>query len=141
MFGGQALSAAASQLDEGPLCCASPAEPGAVSRFDQAVRAASCPTGMNRRWFISTLGDEGDRQEHTGAPKARTPQAACGRRPEITNGCFVDANHETGEPEPRAALEKPDGRIWVGSASSRCSEAVAATAWLFSSRSYGRTTS
>ena len=39
--------------------------------------------------------------------------AACGRVPVATNGCFVDAELERGRSERRAALQKPDGRVWV----------------------------
>jgi len=36
-----------------------------------------------------------------------------GRLPEIANGCFVDAKHEKAGAERLAAMEKPDGRVWV----------------------------
>jgi hypothetical protein len=35
-----------------------------------------------------------------------------------TNGCFGDVEPEGSRLERRAALEKPDGRVWVGSVSS-----------------------
>ena len=37
-----------------------------------------------------------------------------GRVPVATNDCFVDVELEIGRSEPRAALEKTDGRVWVG---------------------------
>ena len=38
-----------------------------------------------------------------------------GRVPVATNDCFVDVELERGRSEPRAALEKTDGRVWVES--------------------------
>ena len=40
--------------------------------------------------------------------------AACGRLPEITNGCFVEAKHENFVAECRTTSEKLDRRVWVG---------------------------
>jgi hypothetical protein len=42
-------------------------------------------------------------------------QTGCGRLPDFTNGCFVEAKHENVEPERRAASEKLDRRVWVDS--------------------------
>ena len=44
--------------------------------------------------------------------------AARGRLLEIANGCFVEAKHENPLAERRAALEKLDGRVWVGTSPS-----------------------
>jgi len=41
--------------------------------------------------------------------------AGDGRLPQITNGCFVEAKREKAGAERGAALEKPDGRVWVDS--------------------------
>lgn len=41
-------------------------------------------------------------------------KTACGRPPEVTNACFVDAKRERTGPGHRAALEQTDGRQWVG---------------------------
>lgn len=40
--------------------------------------------------------------------------AVPGRVPVATNGCFKDAEPERRRSERWAALEKPDGRVWVG---------------------------
>jgi len=34
--------------------------------------------------------------------------------PVVTNGWIVDAKPDRGRPKRRAAVEKPDGRHWVG---------------------------
>ena len=41
------------------------------------------------------------------------PVAAHGRLLEIKNGRLVEAKHENSIAERRAALEKPEGRVWV----------------------------
>jgi hypothetical protein len=45
-------------------------------------------------------------------------RTACGRAPVLTEGCFGEAKRESGGAERLTALEKPDGLVWVGSATS-----------------------
>ena len=54
-------------------------------------------------------------------------EAAHGRVQLAGNGCFLDAKREEPGFDRRAALEKVEGRQWVGTAISRGGEAVAQT--------------
>ena len=45
-------------------------------------------------------------------------RTGCGRLPVATNGCSPDAKRDQDTVERKAALEKHDGRVWVGSATS-----------------------
>jgi len=65
-----------------------------------------------------------DKQDLNDKNKGNVLPTASGRLPEVMNGCFVEAKHENPVAERRAALEKLEGRVRVGSGCSDDEEAA-----------------